>query len=531
MRQKREQCHRPARRGCRVAASLIIGGWVVFTVIGNLPTRNQPADAAASPTHELASLADDAASPIFALIPSAFANNGNGKGGGGGNGNGGGKGNGNAGGNGNGNAGGNGNGNASSNAGGVGKAKGKTTSTDSTATDASTTTAGTTATVGAGLAISGGHDIAANEVLAIDAGDGVLTQSRQLGFDLIEQRNLPALGISLLRLRTPPNTDAVRGLALLRSAIPQLTADVNALYQSYLGQGSETAEAETAELPAADYAWRMIGWPHDTSCGAGRRIGLIDTALSIRPPLISEHNIHQRSFVEDGESDADTHHGTAIASLLVGQAGAGGEGQWHGLLPSADLYAGAVFQRYGSRSLASALAIAEALDWLVSEHVPVVNISLSGEPNLLMEAAVHRAMEHGTILIAAAGNNGPSAPPAYPGAYSGVIAVTAVDQNASVFHDANQGSYIAFAAPGVRVWIPGGGSFGQYLTGTSFAVPFVTAAATLALKQDKDSSPDELSQQMAAHSRHLGAPGRNPVYGYGLIAAGSTCRASTASVQ
>ena len=49
------------------------------------------------------------------------------------------------------------------------------------------------------------------------------------------------------------------------------------------------------------------------------------------------------------------------------------------------------------------MAIAEALDWLVSAHVPVVNISLSGEPNLLMEAAVHRAAARGTILIAAAG--------------------------------------------------------------------------------------------------------------------------------
>ena len=101
----------------------------------------------------------------------------------------------------------------------------------------------------------------------------------------------------------------------------------------------------------------------------------------------------------------------------------------------------------------------------------------------------------------------------------------------NVFHDANQGSYIAFAAPGVRVWIPGGGSFGQYLTGTSFAAPFVAAAATLAMADEKDVSPDQLSRKMAAHSRHLGSPGRNPIYGYGLITAGSTCRTSAASAQ
>jgi hypothetical protein len=537
MRQKHKRFQRPARQvGSRVAAALI-GGCIAFSLFGSLATRNQAVITAGALKHGVAAPTDDAANPIFALIPVAFARNGNGNGNGGGNGNGngggngnaGGNGNGNAGGNGNGNAGGNGNGNANSNAGGVGKAKGKTANSDNTTADAPTGSTVTSASTNP--AVNAGHDIAGNEVLAIDAGDDVLSKARQLGFALIEQRNLTALGISLLRLRTPPNTDAVRGLALLRSAMPQLTADVNALYQSYLGQGSETAEAETAALPATDYAWRMTGWPHDASCGAGQRIGLIDTALSDRPPLISERNIHQRSFVEDSVSDADTRHGTAIANLLVGQAGDGVQAQWHGLLPSADLYAAAVFERHGSRSLASAMAIAEALDWLVSAHVRVVNISLSGEPNLLMEVAVHHAAERGTILIAAAGNNGPSAPPAYPGAYSGVIAVTAVDQNANVFHDANQGSYIAFAAPGVRIWIPGGGSFGQYLTGTSFAAPFVAAAATLAMAEEKDTSPDQLSRQMAAHSRHLGSPGRNPIYGYGLITAGSICRASTASAQ
>ena len=129
------------------------------------------------------------------------------------------------------------------------------------------------------------------------------------------------------------------------------------------------------------------------------------------------------------------------------------------------------------------------------------------------------------MLVAAAGNNGPSAPPAYPAAYRDVIAVTAVDQDGTIFQEANRGDYIAFAAPGVRIWSPGGGSFGQYLSGTSFATPFVAAMAALTVAHEGSSDPDAVRQALVAHAQHLGPPGKNPIYGYGLLKAASACGA------
>ena len=357
----------------------------------------------------------------------------------------------------------------------------------------------------------------------VDSEEGSLDQLRQLGFTLIERRNLQALDISVLRLRPPGSLDSLAGVALLRTAMPQLIADVDTLYQPFVRQGSEMPQTETATLPSSDYARQMIGWSGAPGCGTGLRIGLIDSAVSAQAPTIDARRVHQQSFVESGEADPDTRHGTAIASLLIGQGGDGSHPHWQGLLPSADLYAAAVFQRHGSRSLASAVAIAEALDWMAANHVPVINISLSGEPNLLMAAAVKHTAARGGVMVAAAGNGGPGAPPAYPGAYSDVIAVTAVDQDATVFSDANRGDYIDFAAPGVRVWAPGGGSFGQYLTGTSFATPFVAAMAVLTMAHEGLFNPDLVRRELTAHTLHLGSPGKNPIYGYGLLKAGSTC--------
>jgi subtilisin family serine protease len=239
-------------------------------------------------------------------------------------------------------------------------------------------------------------------------------------------------------------------------------------------------------------------------------------------PSLAGRKLHQQSFIADATVPAEPDHGTAIAALLVGRADTA-HPEFGGLLPSAEIYAAGVFEKRGQQTAANAVSIAAALDWMVSNRVPVVNVSLSGGANALVKLAVGRAAESGTTLIAAAGNGGPSAPPAYPGALSDVIAVTAVDQNEAIFPQANRGDYIAFAAPGVRIWTPTMEMIGQYHTGTSFATPFVAAAAAIELMTGAPPEPRELRRRLAAYALHLGGPGHNSIYGYGLIRAAKSC--------
>ena len=192
-------------------------------------------------------------------------------------------------------------------------------------------------------------------------------------------------------------------------------------------------------------------------------------------------------------------------------------------MPDADLYAAAVFERQGGQSQASAFAIAAALNWMVQNRVAVVNVSLAGDNNALMALAVHRASERGTILVAAAGNAGPDAPPAYPGALPEVIAVTAVDRDGAVFPEANRGDYIAFAAPGVSIWVPGPDGQGRYETGTSFAAPFALGTAALEVMRGAPPNADALRRRLAEKAHALGTGGKNPVFGYGLVQAGASC--------
>ena len=175
------------------------------------------------------------------------------------------------------------------------------------------------------------------------------------------------------------------------------------------------------------------------------------------------------------------------------------------------------------RAEASAFAIAAALNWMVQNRVAVVNISLAGDNNALMALAVHRASERGTILVAAAGNAGPDAPPAYPGALPEVIAVTAVDRDGAVFPRPTAATTSPSQHQESGIWVPGPDGQGRYQTGTSFAAPFALGTAALEVMRGAPPNADALRRRLAAKAHALGTGGKNPVFGYGLVQAGASC--------
>ena len=122
-------------------------------------------------------------------------------------------------------------------------------------------------------------------------------------------------------------------------------------------------------------------------------------------------------------------HGTAIASIIAGNTT-----DYVGLAPHTELFAAGVFEKDPERGeIASTISLVKALDWQLSSGVDVINISLAGPPNRLLESALNRVAQRGVLIVAAAGNGGPGAEPMYPAAYSAVVAVTAVDSRGRVF--------------------------------------------------------------------------------------------------
>ena len=128
------------------------------------------------------------------------------------------------------------------------------------------------------------------------------------------------------------------------------------------------------------------------------------------------------------------------------------------------------------------------------------------------------------MLIAAAGNDGPRAKPAFPAAYPDVIAVTAVDRSKRIYRRAAQGDHIDIAAPGVNVWTAASIKGQRPRSGTSFAAPFVTAAAALIVSDNPGFSREEVEIVLQNEADDLGVKGRDSVYGWGLLDISAICR-------
>jgi len=165
--------------------------------------------------------------------------------------------------------------------------------------------------------------------------------------------------------------------------------------------------------------------------------------------------------------------------------------------------------------------LVQALDWLASEGVSVINMSLAGPANDVLHRAIEFALDEGIVLVAAAGNNGPASDPRFPAAYPGVIAVTAIDQNNRAYLRAVRGDHLDFSAPGVNVRVAdiGGAPSFRMASGTSFAAPFVAALVLHYRSKFPDTDFEALLQTMSTDVIDLGIPGHDPIYGWGMAGA------------
>ncbi len=375
-----------------------------------------------------------------------------------------------------------------------------------------------------------GEPIVRNEVLALSPSDQALERARAAGFLVAREQTDDSAGLRLVVLTAPSGMSTERALETLRAVDPEGLYDYNHLYLSsgaWFDEGETAAPATPAAsspaatsakaVPAATAPSRAaapdtLAAPATSTVPAAinalststmptthLRVGLLDTGIDASHPIFKNSVIHAWGCAN---KPIPATHGTAVASLLL----------VHG---SAELYAADVY--CGSPLGGAVDAIVAALVWMTREQVPVVNVSLVGPKNLLLERAVAALVTRGYLIVAAVGNDGPSAPPLYPAAYANVVGVTGVDSKRRVLIEALRGPQVMFAAPGADIEAANVEHGYADVRGTSFAAP--TVAGMLA---ELLSAPDEAAAELAVESLarraiDLGAPGRDLTYGFGLV--------------
>jgi thermitase len=306
------------------------------------------------------------------------------------------------------------------------------------------------------------------------------------------------------------------------------------------------------------------------------KIAVLDSGFDNGHPDLSSYIgccrvVGQKDFVNNDNNASDDHgHGTATTGVAA--ATTNNSRGVAGVCPNCSLLIAKVLDK--NIKLPSYDTLAAGVDWAVGQRANVINMSLKmAAPNPAVETAIHRAWTQGAVVVAATGNEGTDNVAVYPAAYPDVIAVaatgggnpfTTLNRDSRAIYPSISGNYCyrySISPDGIRYcgrrvgasnagyWVdvaaPGKDNYTTtwcgykctsyanaygYWFGTSFAAPHVSGLAGLIFSKGGHEghpvrwSPTDVRKRIESTVRDLGTPGKDPVYGHGVINAQAAVR-------
>jgi len=302
-----------------------------------------------------------------------------------------------------------------------------------------------------------------------------------------KKRQLKSLRIVIISVRTtdPEKTKKLAEQLISRKIIKSY--QVSHTYRTFGAVGDPFISREYGCQPPQ----RLIDIQASCS-GKGIHVALLDTGVDIYHEDLNEKAIETKDFTEEslGRFLTDI-HGTALCGIIAAIPN-NGKGIM-GLAPSVKLHAIKVCKSPSPSSIEAttdSFTLAEGLDYAIQKRVHIINVSIGGPRDKIIEKLIRKATSAGITVVAAVGNGGPRSPPTYPAAYPGVIGVTAIDQDLKLYAQAPRGRFVDIAAPGVDVFSLKPGNRYNFYTGTSFVAAYVTGILALRFSCDiKTNSP------------------------------------------
>lgn len=285
----------------------------------------------------------------------------------------------------------------------------------------------------------------------------------------------------VLRALSGPSADYLRGFADAAGFLAERAAATEAA----------DAPGTTRFVDNDQVTWGLQATGADVAVetGAGITVAVLDTGLDLGHPDFAGRQIESRSFV-DGQEVADVQgHGTHCIGTSCGPL-APGSGRRYGIAHEARILVGKVLGDDGSGTDAGIL---EGIEWAISSGAHIVSMSLGADLNEVSPAyenAGRRALDAGTLIVAAAGNNAERSTGnvgfvGVPANSPSIMAVGAVDAalaiaDFSAASSAIEGGQVDIAGPGVDVYsswpMP---QCTNTISGTSMATPHVSGIAAL----------------------------------------------------
>ncbi|PKK98334.1 MAG: hypothetical protein CVV57_07465 [Tenericutes bacterium HGW-Tenericutes-2] len=167
-------------------------------------------------------------------------------------------------------------------------------------------------------------------------------------------------------------------------------------------------------------------------------------------------------------------------------------------------------------------AIIEGIYYAADQGAHVINMSLgSNNANSLMQTAINYARNKGVILVAASGNDGVSTK-FYPASFDGVISVSAVNEDETIWSSSNYNDKVDISAPGSLIVSTALNNGYATASGTSLAAPQVSGVIGLMLAYFTEFDSNQIIQQLLSSAVDKGAPGYDVYYGAGIVNAAAS---------
>lgn len=292
----------------------------------------------------------------------------------------------------------------------------------------------------------------------------------------------------------------------LARRVTRAAATVGAAVLS-IGVAAPPAVADAARAGEWQLGFLNVRHAHQISLGEATKIAVIDDPVPPNHPDLRGNVVDTRDFERDIKDEG---HGLAVASLIAGHGhGPASKSGIIGLAPKGKIVS-AVATHDDSAG--------EAVRWSVDQGVQVISISLNLSPDtLILKPAISYALANDVVVVAAAGNESTAEGVDYPGAWPGVLAVSAVDNSGRFSKVSVQGKEVSIAAPGEDIMVPQKGGGYAPEDGTSFAAPMVAGTAALIRSKYPNMNAASVINRLIKTADDKGPPGKDNQYGYGIV--------------
>ena len=293
--------------------------------------------------------------------------------------------------------------------------------------------------------------------------------AKRYGMRVAENWPMPLLGVDCFALELPP------GLSI-NEAIKLLSRDKAVLWaqpvQSFEGRGDPPASDPLYLAQPAASAW-SLSLLHRYVTGRGVRIAVIDSKVEFTHPDLAGQFSVDADFV-GGPVPLAERHGTGVAGVIAAKAD-NGLGM-AGVAPAARLMAlrACWESRTGARpTLCSTLSLARAIDYAIGHGAQIINLSLSGPPDALLDKLIDVALARGISVVAAYDGAAPNG--GFPASKPGVIAVA--DESLQYWPGT------VYGAPGRDIPTTEPGGKWYLVNGSSYAAAHVAGLLALVREQ------------------------------------------------